>query len=839
MNREEAINKITSLRNELAEHNYKYYVLAQPEISDFEFDMKLKELEKLESEFPEFLDINSPTQRVGSDINKDFEQVEHKHSMLSLSNAYSEEEINDFDTRIKKIINTEFEYVCELKFDGSSISLTYENGELIRAVTRGDGVRGDNVTTNVRTINSIPLKLRGNNYPGNFEIRGEIVMPFQVFDELNAELKKAGEPLLANPRNTAAGTLKMKNSKVVASRNLDAYLYYMLGKDLPMDGHFENLQKAKEWGFKISDAIKVCKNLDEVYAFIKIWDTERHKLPVATDGVVIKVNSKNLQDNLGFTAKSPRWAIAYKFKAESVSTIIENIIYQVGRTGAVTPVALLKPVHIAGTVVKRASLHNSDIIDALELHQNDTVFIEKGGEIIPKITGVDKTKENHFEPPFWFISKCPECGTSLIKKKGESAHYCPNEDGCPPQIKGKIEHFVSRKAMDIDGIGEETINLLFKKYLLLDITDIFKIENNSEEIIGLETINIPEDETSEEYIESLQIPLERIIFAFKGAPKLEHCKILVNDFTPDEIAQISIEGISNKLKTDNTESRKIYKFLKKYPLLNNFLIERHKNATWTYPESILRKLAGLNRETSERISNYYKFYYFIKKTAIAEIEQNGLIDFIEAQKLSAFFNNKEIDHVRLNHISKIGIQQKTFDNIIKGIAKSKEVPFERVLFGLGIRYVGETVSKKLAKEFKSIDNIKNATLEELIEVEDIGERIAESIQDYFSKEKNLILIDKLKQEGLKFETHEKESSSDEILSGLTFVVTGNFGSKVARENLKTKIEELGGKVSSGISKNTSFLVAGEKAGPEKIRKAQKLKIEVLNKIEFEEKFELK
>ncbi|HSH18945.1 MAG TPA: NAD-dependent DNA ligase LigA, partial [Draconibacterium sp.] len=392
MNREEAFQKINALRKELEEHNYKYYVLAQPVISDYDFDMKLKELEKLEAEFPEFDDPNSPTQRVGNDLSSDFEQVEHKYAMLSLSNAYSEEEITDFDTRIKKIINTEYEYVCELKFDGSSISLTYENGKLLRAVTRGDGIKGDDVTNNVRTIKSIPLQLRGNDFPHEFEIRGEIVMPFDVFNELNAELELAGEQILANPRNTAAGTLKMKNSKVVASRKLDAYFYYLLGKDLPFDGHFQSLQKAKEWGFKISDATKLCKNLDEVFEFIKKWDVERQHLPVATDGVVLKVNSKNLQDNLGFTAKSPRWAIAYKFKAESAVTILKSVSYQVGRTGAVTPVANLEPVQIAGTVVKRASLHNADIIENLDLHLGDTVFVEKGGEIIPKITGVDISK---------------------------------------------------------------------------------------------------------------------------------------------------------------------------------------------------------------------------------------------------------------------------------------------------------------------------------------------------------------------------------------------------------------------------------------------------------------
>ncbi len=836
MNKEEAQIKISQLSNELAEHNYNYYVLAKPEISDFDFDMKLKELEKLEAEFPQFADPNSPTQRVGSDISKDFEQVEHKYSMLSLSNAYSEEEIKDFDTRVKKIIETDCDYVCELKFDGSSISLTYENGELIRAVTRGDGVKGDDVTTNVRTIKSIPLKLRGTDYPANFEIRGEIVMPFKVFDELNKELEKAGEQLLANPRNTSAGTLKMKNSSVVASRKLDAYLYYMLGKDLPKDGHFENLQKAREWGFKISDATQICKNLDEVYAFIKKWDVDRHKLPVATDGVVIKVNSKNLQDNLGFTAKSPRWAIAYKFKAESVVTRILNVVYQVGRTGAITPVAILDEVPIAGTKVKRASLHNSDIIESLSLHHDDMVFVEKGGEIIPKITGVAET--HPFAVPIMFIKECPECKTSLIKKEGEAAHYCPNEDGCPPQIKGKIEHFVSRKAMDIDGIGEETINLLFKNNLLQDIADIFKIENNSEKIIGLETINIPEDETSEEYIESLKIPLERILFSFKGAPKLEHCQKLIREFSPNQLTKIEIKDISEKLKTDNANSLKIFKFLNKYHLLKTYLNGCIENEEYTYPSRLLRILGGLSRDSAEALNNKFKFYYLIKKVDVDKIVEQKIINYMEAQQLRNFFSNKEIDHNRLNHISKTSIQQQTFNNIIQGIEKSKKVPFERVLYGLGIRYVGETVAKKLAKEFKNIDNLKEATIEEMIEVDDIGDRIAESVKEYFKNEKHLLLIEKLKQADLQFELEEVESNSEQILSGLTFVVTGNFGSKVIRENLKIRIEELGGKVISGISKKTNYLVAGEKAGPEKLKKAKDLNIEILNKNEFEEKFKL-
>lgn len=663
MNREEAKTKITQLRRELEEHNYNYYVLAQPSISDFEFDMKLKELEKLENEFPEFFDSNSPTQRVGSDLSTNFKQVEHKYSMLSLSNAYSEEEIRDFDTRIKKIINTDFEYVCELKFDGSSISLSYKNGQLIQAVTRGDGVRGDDVTTNVRTIKSIPLNLRGNDFPNEFEIRGEIVMPFSVFNELNAELETQGEQLLANPRNTAAGTLKMKNSKVVASRKLDAYLYYMLGDDLPADGHYENLQKAKEWGFKVSENTRLCKNLDDVFKFIRKWDTERHQLPVATDGIVIKVNSKNLQDNLGFTAKSPRWAIAFKFKAESVSTVLKSVSYQVGRTGAVTPVANLEPVQIAGTMVKRASLHNADIINNLDLHVEDTVYVEKGGEIIPKITGVDTSKRHPMFQAIKFMNECPECGTKLIRNKGEAAHYCPNEDGCPPQIKGKMEHFVSRKAMDIDGLGQETIELLYHNGLAKNIKD----------------------------------------------------------------------------------------------------------------------------------------FYFLEKTQLENLER---------------------------------MAEKSAQRILDGLEASKKVPFERVLFALGIRFVGETVAKTLVNKLHNIENLKSKTVEQLIEIDDIGERIAESVVDWFSKKEHIELIDQLQKIGLQFKIDEQKlSGQTEKLKGLSIIISGTFEQN-SRDELKKLIEKNGGKNVGSISKKTTYLLAGNNIGPSKLEKAKKLEIPIISEDEF-------
>ncbi len=662
MNREQELLKIKQLQTELAEHNYKYYVLAQPEISDFDFDIKLKELEYLEKKYG-INDPNSPTQRVGSDISSDFEQVEHKYAMLSLSNAYSEDEICDFDTRIKKIIETDFEYVCELKFDGSSISLTYENGRLVRAVTRGDGEKGDDVTRNVRTIRSIPLQLRGNGFPDEFEIRGEIVMPFKVFDELNAELEKAGEPLLANPRNTAAGTLKMKNSKIVASRKLDAYFYYFPGRNLPEDGHYQNLQKAKEWGFKVSDAMQLCKNLDEVFNYIRKWDVKRHQLPVATDGVVIKVNSRNLQENLGFTAKSPRWAIAYKFKAESATTLLKSVSYQVGRTGAVTPVANLEPVQIAGTIVKRASLHNADIIQNLDLHLGDSVFVEKGGEIIPKITGVDTTKRHPMFQPVRFIETCPECQTPLIRKEGEAAHYCPNEDGCPPQIKGKMEHFVSRKAMDIDGLGQETIELLYNEGLAKNIVDL----------------------------------------------------------------------------------------------------------------------------------------YALKKEQLANLERMG---------------------------------EKSAQRILDGLEDSKKVPFERVLFALGIRFVGETVAKTLVKKLHTIENIQTQTKEELVEIGEIGDKIAESVVDWFSKPEHQELISCLSEKGLQFTISEEQlNSKTDILNGLSIIISGTF-EKHSRDELKNMIEQNGGKNVGSISKNTSYLLAGSNIGPSKLEKATKLGIPVISEDDF-------
>lgn len=654
-------SKIEKLRHDLNEHNYKYYVLAQPSISDFEYDMLMNELIELEKQHPELADANSPSQRVGNDINLEFKQIEHKYPMMSLGNTYSKEELQDFDTRVKKLVTEDFEYVCELKYDGTSISLTYKNGKLIYAVTRGDGTRGDDVTSNVKTIKSIPLTLHGN-YLDEFEIRGEIFLPHEVFKKLNEEREESGEVPFANPRNAASGTLKIQNSSLVAKRPLDCFLYYLLGEKLPTEYHFQNLQEAKKWGFKIPEHIKICKNIDEVFAFINYWDKERQKLPFDIDGIVIKVNSIKLQKQLGFTAKSPRWAISYKFKAEQAETKLLSIDYQVGRTGAITPVANLEPVQLAGTTVKRASLHNADQIQLLDIRIGDYVFVEKGGEIIPKIVGVNKEKRELFVQELDFIKNCPECGTPLIKNEGEAAHYCPNELGCPPQIKGKIEHFISRKAMNIDSLGEETVRQFYDVGLIKNAADLYELK--------------------EEQI----IPLER-------------------------------QG---------------------------------------------------------------------KKSA---------------------------------------------ENIIRSIEKSKAVPFERVLFAIGIRYVGETVAKTLAKAFKNIDNIMHANYDELVEVDEIGSKIAESLLQHFQKEEAKVLIQRLKNYGLQFEYQQSEDVLSNKLDGQNIVISGVF-EHYSRDEMKALIEKHGGKNVSAISGNTSFLLAGEKIGPAKLQKAEKLGVKIMSESEF-------
>lgn len=656
-------DKIKALREALEQHNYNYYVLSAPTISDREFDEMMKELQVLEEAHPEYADPHSPTQRVGSDLSKEFEQVVHKYPMLSLGNTYSEDEVKDFYERIARDLNEPFEIVAELKYDGTSISLTYEDGRLVRAVTRGDGTRGDDVTANVKTIRSVPLKLMGDRYPTTFEIRGEILLPWAEFDRLNKEREEQEEPLFANPRNAASGTLKQQNPAVVAARKLDAYFYYLLGEELPAETHFDNLEAARSWGFKIPNVIRVCNSLEDIYDYIAYWDVERKNLPVATDGIVLKVNSLLQQRNLGFTAKSPRWAIAYKFQAERAVTRLNSVSFQVGRTGAVTPVANLEPVLLAGTTVKRASLHNADIIEGLDLHLGDKVFVEKGGEIIPKIVGVDvEARGLLVGDKVRFIRSCPECGTPLMRPEGEAAHYCPNEAGCPPQIKGKIEHFVTRRAMNIN-MGPETVEDLYEAGYIKDTADLYTLE------------------------------------------------------------------IADLLR-----------------------LER-----WA---------------------------------------------------------------------------DKSARSLMASLEESKQVPFERVLYGLGIRFVGETVAKRLVSAFHSMEQLEQASFEDLTAVDEIGERIARSIIAYFADERNRTLVNRLKEYGLQMSVaEEKLANRSEKLKGLSIVISGTFA-RHSRDEYKAMIEQHGGKNSGSVSGKTDYILAGDNMGPAKLEKAAKLGVKIINEDEF-------
>lgn len=662
MNKEEAKLEIDQLSQQIEYHNRRYYVMSEPEISDYDFDMLLERLIKLEEEFPDLASPNSPTKRVGGDITKRFETVQHRFPMLSLSNTYSKEEVEDWYDRLVKITNLELEFVCELKYDGVAIGISYENGELKQALTRGDGTQGENVTTNVKTIRTVPLRLHGD-FPNDFEIRGEIFFPWDKFNELNRQREDIGEPTFANPRNTASGTLKLQDSSVVSSRGLDCYLYGVYGVE-QAEGHFESVLKAAEWGFKIPDPaknmIKKVSSISEVMEFVHYWDDKRKQLPFEIDGIVIKVNSYDAQEQLGFTAKSPRWAIAYKFKTERVSTRLNSIDYQVGRTGAITPVANLEPVSLGGTVVKRASLHNADQIEKLELRIGDYVFVEKGGEIIPKIVGVDETQERGSKEVH-FIHDCPECGTALVRNEGEAQHFCPNDTGCPPQIKGRIEHFISRKAMNIDGLGSETVDALFREGLVHDIADLYELHFDQ----------------------------------------------------------------------------------------------------------------------------------------LVKLERMG---------------------------------DKSANNLLQGVEESKNVPFARVLFALGIRFVGETVAKKLAKHFGSLDALMAASYEELLEVDEIGEKIANAIRSYFENPVQLALIDRLRGVGLQLESEKKEAASD-VLNGASFVVSGVF-STFSRDEIKQLIEDNGGKNVSSVSAKTDYLLAGDKMGPAKLKKAEGLGVKIISEDDF-------
>jgi DNA ligase (NAD+) len=656
-------NTILKLRDELDQYNYNYYVLDTPTISDYEFDLKLKQLQDLENTHPEYFDENSPTQRVGGTITKNFKTVPHEYRMYSLDNSYSKEDLIEWEKRVQKSLGeVPLEYTCELKYDGASISITYENGKLKKAVTRGDGFQGDDVTNNIKTIKSVPLQLKGN-FPEKFDIRGEIILPFAGFEKMNQDLIEIGETPYSNPRNTASGSLKLQDSAEVAKRPLDCLLYFLIGNNLPFKSQFDGLETARKWGFKVPKEAKLAHNLEEVFEFIDYWDAHRHKLPYETDGVVVKVNNFQYQEELGYTAKSPRWAIAYKFKSEQVSTKLNSISYQVGRTGAITPVANLEAVQLAGTIVKRASLHNADQIEKLDIRVNDTVFVEKGGEIIPKIIAVDLSKRPDNSVPTKYITHCPECESLLVRNEGEANHYCPNFYGCPPQIIGRIQHYISRKAMDIEGLGGETVTLLFNNGLVHNYADLYELD-----------------------VEQI-LPLERMA-------------------------------------------------------------------------------------------------------------------------------------------------QKSAENLVNGVQNSKEIPFERVLYALGIRFVGETVAKKLAKHYKNIDALSQAKLMDLILVDEIGERIAQSVIEFFDNEQNKVIVDRLKSYGVQFEIIEKSNpNATDKLMGKIFVVSGVF-EKFSRDDLKKAIEDNGGKVGSSISAKTNYIVAGDNMGPAKLEKAGKLNIPIISEIEF-------
>ena len=678
---DEARKRIAELSEIIDSHNYKYYVLAQPSISDYDFDMLMNELIALEKEFPELALPSSPTQRVGGDITKEFPLVKHRYPMLSLANSYNRDEIIEFIQRIEKTIDEPVEFVCELKFDGVSISLTYENGVLVRAVTRGDGTQGDEVTANIKTIHSVPLKLRGD-FPAFLEMRGEVIMPHESFERVNAERDELGLATFANPRNAAAGTIKLQDSKEAASRRLDNYCYYMMMDNLPYTSHYQSLMAAKEWGFNISPHMKVCRNIDEIEKFINYWDVQRKFLPFDIDGIVIKVNSFVQREQLGITAKSPRWAIAYKFKAEQVATKLLSIDFQVGRHGTITPVANLEPVQLAGTTVKRATLNNADFIRQLDLHYDDVVKVEKGGEIIPKIVGIDLEKRKADSKPVEFITKCPQCGATLVQNEGEAAWYCPNSMGCPPQIKGRIEHFISRKAMNIESLGEGKVEVIFDNNLIQNYADLYDL--TYDQLYGLEKVETFIDETS------------------------------------------------------------------------------------LFPETVTRK---------------------------------------------------------------VSFKEKTVNNILNSLKKSREVPFARVLYALGIREVGETTAKVIANKMGSIDHIISASLEELQEINTVGTTIAQSIRKFFDDERNIQIVNRLKAFGLQFSQEKKIATENQLLTGKTIVVSGVF-TNFSRDGIKQKIEDLGGKNSSSISSKTSFVVAGDKMGPEKRKKAEELGIKILSEEEF-------
>lgn len=804
--------KIEALRHELREHNHNYYVLDNPTISDYEFDMKLKELQTLEEKHPEFYDATSPTLRVGGDITKNFETITHEHRMYSLANSYSKEDLLDWEKRIQRILgDAEVEFTCELKYDGASISLTYEEGQLVRAVTRGDGLQGDEVTTNIKTIRSVPLQLKGD-YPSKFNIRGEIILPLDGFAKMNQERLAAGEDAYMNPRNTASGSLKLQDSALVAQRPLDCLLYGIVGSNTGITSQFQMLEKARDWGFKVPAIAQLCKTTDEVMAFVEHWDVHRHDLPYETDGVVIKVNSLQHQDELGYTAKSPRWALAYKFKAEQVSTVLNEITYQVGRTGAITPVANLVPVLLAGTTVKRASLHNADQIEKLDIREGDTVFVEKGGEIIPKIIGVDFSKRPSGSQPTQYITYCPECPTELIRTEGDAKHYCTNFYGCPTQITGRIQHFVSRKAMDIDGVGKGIIEILYENNQIRNYADLYFLRY--EDIIGLERW-LENDDAGFKYENQIQVELKKAIYGLSfgwGNLTLSESELLSQEV--EFIEEILDLNYNFKAPNVNTKINKFVNHLRKSFI--NLNLNNH---------SSFKKHVSFDLLINLKFTQVYENDLFINN----DLEALEYVD--EALKMDGFQNLKGFENfiIRVSDRNRISIQNKTAEKLLNSIEKSKERDFEKVLYALGIRDVGEVNAKILAQNFKNLDSLRNASFEDLISYRDIGESIAKNILVFFANYKNINIINRLKEAGLKFAIVEKENVSNRLF-GLSFVVSGVFS--VERNKLIKMIEENGGKKSTSLSKKTSYLIVGEGMGPAKKVKAEKEGIKMISEDEF-------
>ncbi|SFB54056.1 NAD-dependent DNA ligase LigA [Algoriphagus aquimarinus] len=810
MNPQEAEKRIAQLSQEINHHNNRYYQESNPEISDFEFDKLLEELIALETSFPDLLDPDSPSQRVGGTITKDFQTVEHSTKMLSLGNTYSVEELISFDERVVKGLgHPNFEYFCEMKFDGVAISIVYENGRMVRAVTRGDGYKGDDVTANVRTIRNIPLEIKGDNIPATFEVRGEIFLPLKEFLKINAAREEAGDALLANPRNAASGTLKMQDSSVVAKRRLNCYFYQLLGDELSVNTHSEAISLIEKWGFNVSQTYRKVADIQEVIQYIEDWKEKRFSLPVDTDGVVLKVNNYDQREELGFTAKNPRWAIAYKYKAESAETELLSVTYQVGRTGAITPVANLSPVSLAGTTVKRASLHNANEIERLDLHEGDFVFVEKGGEIIPKITAVNPERRNSNAKPVSYITHCPECGTELERKESEAKHYCPNAESCPPQVLGRIEHFVSKRAMDIDSMGTERIRALIDQGFITDPADIYELEAKKEELLGLE---MSQDQYETEGDGLLYITLEKALYALTEG--------LTSKQVHDFLAENTELPLAEVLKAFQEHIRKLKKKVPSNTGMIDYLISNLKDHNLPKLEDYVPVAVVIDLFLSRKVD-----FQQVLEVSKKEGTVHGIL-----LKLNLDLNQQLTD--RIKKLKANTFQDGVIKNMMEGIAVSKNQPFEKVLFALGIRNIGENTAQLLARHFGTIEKLEAATSEQLLDINGVGETLVLSLQDFLSQPKNQEIIARLKGFGLNFEVDESESKQlGNSLEGKRILASGKL-THFKRDEIKDAVIAHGGQYISSVSKNLDFIIEGEDMGPSKKEKAQKLGVPMISEEDF-------